>query len=170
MPIAAVTEITAFLSHSHSVIHSSYCPVTLIYHLQTDKWTERRVTMHLSGHKGTKHPFVTNKAIVSYLPTSSMPSPALSPTHCQRPDHVSPKTRPRPTDNPHKRRQSPDHAPPTTHARAVRAPTTPHPQPDHVPSAPRPRATRNPTTPRPQPDHAPPTSRPRPAKDPADAS
>jgi len=139
-------------------------------HLHTDKWTRRRATAHWSVHKGTTHPFVTDKAIVSDLPTSSMPSPAPPPTHHQCPDHVSPTTRPRPTDNPPKRRQRPDHAPPTSHPRSVRAATTPHLQPDHVPSAPRPRPTHNPTTPRPLPDHAPPTSRPRPANDPADAS
>jgi len=85
------------------------------------KWSERRATAHCSMHKGTTHPFVTDKAIVFYLPTSSMSSPAPPPTHRQRPDHVSPTTRPRPTDNRHKRRQRPDHAPP----RPTHAPTAP---------------------------------------------
>jgi len=80
-----------------------------------------------------------------------MPSPALSPTHCQRPDQVSPETRPRTTYNPPTRRPRPDNAPHTTEPCAVSAPTTPHRQPDRDLPAARPRPAHHPSAPRSRP-------------------
>jgi len=114
-------------------------------------WTVPRPTAHWSGHKGITHQLVTNEAIVSYIPTSSMPSPALSPTHCQRPDQVSPETRPRTTYNPPTSRPRPDNALPTTEPCAVSAPTTPHQQPDRDLPAARPRPAHHPSAPRSRP-------------------
>ena len=146
-----VTNTPAILLHSHSSDKVAYRPVTVKYHLQPEKRTGRRATAHWSVHKGTTHPSVTDKSIVSYLPTSSMPPP---------------EPRPRTLNAPTTSRPQPDHAQPTTHTSAVSAPTTHHLEPTHAPSAPRPRPTYNPTTCRQRPDHAPPATRPHPARSP----